>query len=239
VGINNKFQLPNNNPAQMTNQGVVNHFVKSLQQSGGVAQGRSYGPRNFYHARFYSNANFTIPTGVTILNAFCVGGGGGGGGSASSSSGAAVGLGGGIMYVSFSFQCNPGDILGITIGQGGAGGAVGENGSSGNPTFLTFPGGNYLGSNGGIYGGVGGGFFPPSSADPWYYSFTSSSSSYPMSAFLLLPSQGMASSTNQQSAGFLMDLENYNSQVGGGGIGGNSTEAGSAGSSGALYLSWN
>ena len=142
------------------------------------------------------------------------------------------------MYVSFSFQCNPGDILGITIGQGGAGGAVGQDGSSGNPTFLTFPGGNYLGSNGGIYGLVGGSFFTPSSADPWYYSFPSSSS-YPMSAFLLLPSQGIASSTNQQPNGYLMDLEHYNSNVGGGGIGGNSTEAGSSGENGALYLSWN
>uniref|UniRef100_A0A7C3LRR7 Glycine-rich domain-containing protein n=1 Tax=Leptospirillum ferriphilum TaxID=178606 RepID=A0A7C3LRR7_9BACT len=237
MGINNKFQLPNNNPAQMTNQGVVNHFVKSLQQSGGVAQGRSYGPRNFNHAQFYSNANFTIPTGVTILNAFCVGGGGGGGGSASSSSGAAVGFGGGMMYVSFSFQCNPGDILGITIGQGGAGGAVGQFGNFGGPTFLTFPGGNYLGSQGGAGGAVGQSSPVVYYSGPWYFSFTSSS--YPKSAFLLLPSQGMPSSTNQQPAGFLDDLENANFTVGRGGEGGFSTEAGSAGESGALYLSWN
>jgi len=235
--INNKFQLPNNNPAQMTNQGVVNHFVKSLQQSGGVAQGRSYGPRNFNQAQFYSNANFTIPTGVTILNAFCVGGGGGGGGSASTSSGAAVGLGGGICFVSFSFQCNPGDILGITIGQGGSGGAVGNNGSPGGPTFLTFPGGNYLGSNGGGYGEVGDSFFPPLFEIPWYYSFTSSS--YPMSAFLLLPAQGFASSTNQQPAGFLVGLVGNDNNTGYAGQGGNSTQAGSPGGAGAIYLSWN
>jgi hypothetical protein len=237
MGINNKFQLPNNNPGQMVNQGVVNHFVKSLQQSGGVAQGRSYGPRNFNNASFLGNANFTIPTGVTILNVFCVSGGGGGGGSASTSSGALPGYGGGLLSVSYAFQCNPGDILGITIGAGGAAGAVGQNGVSGGPTFITFPGGNYLGS-GPAAGGQNGGQTPiaPAPVAPWYYSFTSPE--YPLTAFQLLPQLAQPSSTNQNPASIFWDLANENMEVGRGGLGGYSTDAGYPGGQGGLYLSW-
>ncbi len=239
MGINNKFQLPNNNPAAMVNQGVVNKFVKTLQQAGGAQQGRSYGPRNFNIQRFYSNGTFIVPAGVTILNCIAVGGGGGGGGSESTTSGAPPGFGGGSNMISFSFQCNPGDSIGVTIGAGGAGGAVGYDGSVGAPTYLGFPGGNYFGAGGGsngLYGGQTLGPIPGYS-QPFYSDFSSSSTQYPQSAFDIPPAIGIISSTVQPPASVVWDFYQDNT-IGQGGSGGDSTQSGYAGTAGAIYLSW-
>lgn len=78
----------------------------------------------------------TVPDGVTMMSAVCIGGGGGGaGGSNSSTLGSGGGGGGGLSWGVFSV--NPGDILRIVVGAGGAGGATGGNGGSGGVSSLT------------------------------------------------------------------------------------------------------
>lgn len=76
---------------------------------------------------------FTVPEGVTLMSAVCIGAGGGGSGTASGGDarGSAAGGGGGVSWSVFSVQ--PGDILSIQVGYGGLGGAASNtgNGSAG------------------------------------------------------------------------------------------------------------
>jgi hypothetical protein len=117
-----------------------------------------------------SNATYTIPTGVTQIEALVIAGGGGGGGSSSVSNSRGGGGGaGGWLYKLINLS---GDTtLNITVGAGGAGGATSTNGGAGSAssivgnqsttTYATTVGGGYGGgsvtNSTGSTGGSGGG----------------------------------------------------------------------------------
>ncbi len=76
---------------------------------------------------------YTVPSGVTLMSAACIGGGGGGSGSSgNAANGTGGGGGGGLTWGTFSVI--PGDTLRIVVGGGGdagiAGGGAGGNGGS-------------------------------------------------------------------------------------------------------------
>jgi hypothetical protein len=73
---------------------------------------------------------FTVPAGVTMMSAVCIGGGGGGSGSANDNFGSAAGGGGGVRWSVFSVE--PGDVLDIQVGYGGVAGAATNTGNGGN-----------------------------------------------------------------------------------------------------------
>jgi hypothetical protein len=83
---------------------------------------------------------FTVPEGVTLLSAVCIGGGGGGSGAAGAGDlrGSAGGGGGGLRWSVFTVQ--PGDILQISVGYGGLAGAASStatgNGGDGNTSSI-------------------------------------------------------------------------------------------------------
>lgn len=84
-------------------------------------------------ATITSSGTWTVPTGVTSIDIFCVGGGGGAGGSYynmttdgdsySAVTGAGVSGAGGYTNTVTNVSVAPGDVLTITIGSGGTGGA--------------------------------------------------------------------------------------------------------------------
>lgn len=110
-----------------------------------------------------SGTSWTVPAGVTFVNATLIGGGGGGGGSSLSNSvaGAAVnGLGGAI--VESTVVTTPGTNISYSIGAGGTGGSPSypwTGGFGGSTTFTgatTAAGGGYGMNFGvGIDGAVG------------------------------------------------------------------------------------
>jgi hypothetical protein len=76
--------------------------------------------------------SFTVPPGVTVMSAVCIGGGGGGSGSQNDERGSAGGGGGGVSWAVFSVI--PGDVFNIQIGYGGAAGAQTQTGNGGDGT---------------------------------------------------------------------------------------------------------
>ena len=81
------------------------------------------------------NSTFTVPSGVTNLGVLVVGaGGGGGGGNTNNPECGGGGAGGSVMYVK-SYVVEPGAIIKLRVGAGGAAGsggaASGTNGSTG------------------------------------------------------------------------------------------------------------
>lgn len=133
---------------------------------------------------FTSSGTFTVPTGVSKIDIFCVGGGGGGAGYASGSGTNAHngggGGGGGYTATKSNYSVSSGQQFTVTIGAGGAGVAklAGNTGDSitagtggetkvslGNTVILTASGGNGgkisgkysggAGGNGGSGGGIG------------------------------------------------------------------------------------
>lgn len=79
---------------------------------------------------------FTVPAGVTMLSAACIGGGGGGAGNNSDGNfGTGGGGGGGLCWGVFTVQ--PGDVFEITVGAGGAAGGTTGSGGSGGPSVVT------------------------------------------------------------------------------------------------------
>lgn len=121
--------------------------------------------------RLYGTAGsytFTVPSGVTTIRTFVIGGGGGGGGGNSGwGSGAGGGCGGAVNGATLSVT--PGQQISVTVGGGGAGGGgAGANGSwGGTSSFgsVSASGGswgksgyyNFYGATGGSGGGSGGG----------------------------------------------------------------------------------
>jgi hypothetical protein len=102
---------------------------------------------------------FTIPPNVTTMNAFIVGGGGGGSGAGSNIKGGGGSAGEYIQTLSNSV--NPGDILTVIVGAGGAGGTYTQAGSFGANSSVGIMGGGTVlsvgGSGGNIqFGGAGG-----------------------------------------------------------------------------------
>lgn len=79
---------------------------------------------------------FTVPPGVTMLSAACIGGGGGGAGSNTDANfGTGGGGGGGLSWGVFTVQ--PGDVFEVTVGSGGLAGATTGNGGNGGSSILT------------------------------------------------------------------------------------------------------
>lgn len=107
---------------------------------------------------FISSGTFTVPTGVTSVQVFCVGGGGSGGNGGNG--GANKGAGGGGGYTKTGvYTVTAGSKIAITVGAGGVN--AGSGGSSSFGTYVSANGGNcsgesVLGSTGGSGGGGGG-----------------------------------------------------------------------------------
>lgn len=109
-------------------------------------------------ARFTANGTFTVPAGVSTIYVTAVAGGGGGA-SGSTAYTALYGGGGGGGCIKHPLSVSPGQQLSITIGQGGAQGAVGASGSAGGSTsignLLTLTGGGGGSLNVAGVGGIG------------------------------------------------------------------------------------
>lgn len=106
-------------------------------------------------SRHTTAGSFTVPAGVTTIYVSGCAGGGGGGGSAStssSSSGGGGGGGAGESIVRVPFTVTPGQVLAISIGGAGTGGALGVSGLPGGTTAL----GSLVTLNPGL-GGLSGG----------------------------------------------------------------------------------
>ena len=112
-------------------------------------------------AVFTASGSFTVPDWVTKIYVTAVAGGGGSAGAAASSYRSGGGGGGGGC-VEYPLTVIPGQILSITIGDGGVAGIVGGTGGTGQSTsvgsLLTLTGGSggIYGSSSTAYGGVGG-----------------------------------------------------------------------------------
>jgi hypothetical protein len=103
---------------------------------------------------------FTVPAGVTSINALAVGGGGAGGQSAGTSASAGAGGGGGLSWRN-SIPVTPGESLTITIGPTATGGSN-YIGTSGTTTYIKRGTTELLSANGGS-GGAGN-----NGTRPWY-----------------------------------------------------------------------
>ena len=105
-----------------------------------------------------SNISFTVPLGVsTIYLSGCAAGGGGGGtlniGATGNISAGAGGGGAGQAIIKQAFSVTPGQVINITIGTAGAGGAIATAGSPGGNTVV----GSLITLTGGSGGGPGAG----------------------------------------------------------------------------------
>ena len=116
---------------------------------------------------FTANGTWNCPAGITSVFVLVYGGGGGGGGggysSTSTGRGSGGGGGGGGYMKAQTLSVTPGTAYAITVGAGGAGGAVGtgydhnggkSGGASSFGTLLSANGGS--GGGGGRYWGAGG-----------------------------------------------------------------------------------
>lgn len=166
----------------------------STQLVGGFTQGTTYYFRAFAYAvkdgeewigesltatattkpkgtkTFTSSGTFTVPTGVSSIDVFLVGGGGGGASGTTGTTSTYVGGGGGgagKTLTVLDLACSAGDTFTVVIGAGGSGGSAGgSNGGSGNSTTFgsySAAGGSYgagyktgYGGSGGSGGGAGG-----------------------------------------------------------------------------------
>jgi len=103
---------------------------------------------------------FTVPAGVTSINALTVGGGGAGGQSAGTVSSAGAGGGGGLSWRN-SIPVTPGESLTVIVGSGGSGGSN-YIGTSGAGTYIKRGNTQLLAAMGGS-GGAGN-----NNTRPWY-----------------------------------------------------------------------
>jgi len=108
--------------------------------------------------RLTSGTDWTVPTGVTYVNATLIGGGGGGGGCNTGSEHGFSGTGGQIVMTTVT--TTPGASISYAIGAGGTGAATGINrgGAGGTTTFTgatSAVGGNGGRTNGNSVGTVG------------------------------------------------------------------------------------
>ncbi|MFT0892957.1 phage tail protein [Pseudochelatococcus sp. G4_1912] len=104
-----------------------------------------------------ASGNFTVPTGVTLIDVQMWGGGGGGGGVGT---GGSAGGGGGGGYTRKLMTVTPGQVIAGVVGAGGtAGGQGGAGGTGGASAFSTLNayGGTGGGPNPSGNGGAGGG----------------------------------------------------------------------------------
>jgi hypothetical protein len=111
---------------------------------------------------FTANGTFTVPANVKkILVTACAGGGGGGGANTRFNWGTGGGGGGGGASIEKrAFAVNPGQVISITVGNGGA---PGRSGESSDPNFTTTAGATgastVIGNLITLPGGTGGAFY--------------------------------------------------------------------------------
>ena len=100
--------------------------------------------------------SYTVPAGVTSIQAIAIGGGGGGSAAPLDAGNAGQGGGGGGGAYKNNIQVSQGDTLSIVVGSGGAGAPVsGGTGTSGGASSVTLNGSTVLvRANGGIAGGL-------------------------------------------------------------------------------------
>ena len=104
------------------------------------------GPGGYLGLREYAffNGTFVVPAGVTHLMVELWGAGGGGGGGGASTTVNQPGYGGGAgqpgIYTRKVITVTPGTALDVTLGEGGLGGALGQDGSDGTMTKIEFAG---------------------------------------------------------------------------------------------------
>lgn len=125
-------------------QGTTIEFNVNAEGVDAVGQENYTTPGNF---------SFVVPTGVTSLNALCIGGGGGGGGSNGVSGPGSSGGGGGGLGWGNEIAVTPGETLSITVGAGGNAGTSSANGQAGGTSTIS-RGGTVLLSAGGGGGGI-------------------------------------------------------------------------------------
>ena len=90
------------------------------------------------------SSTWTVPAGVTRVEALVVAGGGGGGGNATGGqTPQGGGGGGGVIYNPF-FNVTPGAVLNVTVGAGGAGGTTGSNAGANGSNSLFGTGTNLI-----------------------------------------------------------------------------------------------
>lgn len=110
---------------------------------------------------FTSSGTLALPSTVTSIDIFCVGGGGGGGGGSHKDNSrdewcynAGSGGNGGYTVTRSSVSVTPGSTLTITVGAGGSAGAVGDNGGTGGTSSVKNSSGTVLASAAGGAGGT-------------------------------------------------------------------------------------
>lgn len=104
---------------------------------------------------FTSSGTFTVPSGVTSIDVFCVGGGGAGGRAYNNGDEPARGAGGGAggyTKTVSKISVSSGQQLVITVGAGGAGGVYGESPTDGNMSSVVRSGTTLCSANGGEKG---------------------------------------------------------------------------------------
>lgn len=124
---------------------IVGTILPSESSSGGQVTQLYYQTPGRYKLR--------IPSGVTKLNALCIGGGGGG----ASGTRAGGGGGGGLRWKK-NIDVRPNEIFYITVGAGGAGATVAGHGTTGGDSIVTRSGVPVLVGGGGKRGRNGGPF---------------------------------------------------------------------------------
>jgi hypothetical protein len=114
---------------------------------------------------FTSSGTFSVPTGITTVDALVVAGGGGGGNASGGGGGA-----GGLIYRP-GLPVSPGSTIPVTVGCGGSNGGPGASGQDSIFSTLTAKGGgggggprNHAATSGGSGGGAGAGAGPGSVA---------------------------------------------------------------------------
>ena len=91
--------------------------------------------KTMFRTTLTSGTSYTVPAGVTYINATLVGGGGGGGGSNDSTILGPFGIGGQVM--NSTLVTTPGSTIAYAIGSGGAASAFGTDGGAGGTTTMT------------------------------------------------------------------------------------------------------
>lgn len=208
--------------------------------------------------KFTSSGSFTVPPGVTTIWISAVAGGGGGGSSltvpANFIQSGAGGGGAGQAINRVGFSVTPGQVLPVTIGAGGNGGAAG--GANGSPGGTTSVGGLVT-----LTGGSGG-ILSNSIAIPGIPNNSAGGAGFPageVSATVVQGSGGRGGQggstpfgpggfpspgTNGGSTGGGLPAGQLNTGAGGGGSGGSfgtsgaSGAAGGAGSNGLVFIEW-
>lgn len=118
-----------------------------------------------YVVELTSGSSWTVPAGVTYVNATLIGGGGAGGGAQGGTNSSQAGLGGQITETNVS--TTPGASISYGIGAGGTGNSAANGGNGGDTTFTgatTASGGigGWALTGGNVTGGAGrGGLVSP------------------------------------------------------------------------------